>query len=174
MVFRNSSLWACQTAFLPFGAPTRSAVQWWQFTPAGTVQQFGRVDDVGGTTFFAFPSIAVNSQSDLLLGFSSFSASQFASGSYAFRAGSDPANTLRDPVILKAGEATYVKRFSGTRNRWGDFSNTVVDPANDLDFWTIQEYAAAHFQNDDSKWGTWWGKVSVSPAKKRRGQLITP
>ena len=28
-------------------------------------------------------------------------------------------------------------------NRWGDYSSTVVDPVNDTDFWTVQEYAGA-------------------------------
>ncbi|MGH9581084.1 MAG: putative Ig domain-containing protein, partial [Terriglobales bacterium] len=49
VIYRNGSLWASQTVFLPAGGPpTRSAAQWWQFTPAGAVQQFGRVE--GGKT----------------------------------------------------------------------------------------------------------------------------
>jgi hypothetical protein len=173
VVYRNSSLWAAQNVFLPANAPTRTAAQWWQFTPAGTLQQLGRVDDATGTVFFAYPSIAVNSRNDAVIGFSSFSGSQFASAGYAFRASTDAANTMRDPVLLKAGEATYFKTFSGTRNRWGDYSATVVDPVNDLEFWTIQEYASSpDFPNGDDRWGTWWGKVSP-PRDKGRGQLTS-
>ncbi|MBI3895260.1 MAG: hypothetical protein HY313_04960 [Acidobacteria bacterium] len=48
-----------------------------------------------------------------------------------------------------------------------------MDPANDLDFWTIQEYAASpKFANGDDRWGTWWGKI-VPSSKKRRGQLTS-
>ncbi|MBI4479818.1 MAG: hypothetical protein HY651_07315 [Acidobacteria bacterium] len=176
MVYRSGSLWAAHNVFLPpGGAPTRTAAQWWQFTPAGVLQQAGRVDDGTGTIFYAYPSIAVNSQNDALLGFSSFSESQFASAGYAFRFAADAVNTMRDPVMLKAGEASYFKTLSGTKNRWGDYSSTVVDPVNDLDFWTIQEYASSpDFPNGDDRWGTWWGKVSpTTTVTRRRGQIVS-
>ena len=169
VVYRNGSLWATHTIFLPAGgAPTRSSVQWWQIapnnppaTPPGIVQS-GRVDDPSGVNFYAFPSIAVNQNSDLLLGYSRFSASQYASGNYAFRAASDPPGTLRTDTVMKAGEAPYYKVFSSLRNRWGDYSHTYVDPVNDRDFWTIQEYAAPHLDGYD-RWGTWWGKLVPPP-----------
>jgi len=172
VVYRNGSLWAAQNAFLPVASPTHTAAQWWQFKPDGTVQQFGRVEDSTGTVFFAFPTIAVNAQNDALLGYSSFSSSQFASADYSVRLASDPPNTMRSDALLKAGEAIYFKTFGGTQNRWGDYSNTVVDPVNDLDMWTIQEYASSpNFPNGDNRWGTWWGKIT--PQKKRRGQLVS-
>jgi hypothetical protein len=42
------------------------------------------------------------------------------------------------------------------RNSWGDFSSAVVDPLNDVDLWTFQEYAELPGQLGD-RWGTWWG-----------------
>jgi hypothetical protein len=172
VIYRNGSLWAAQNAFLPASKPTRTAAQWWQLKPDGTVQQFGRVDDPTGVLFFAYPTIAVNAQNDALLGYSRFSASQFASADYSVRFASDPPNTMRSDVLLKAGEALYFKTFGDTQNRWGDYSNTVVDPVNDVDMWTIQEYASSpNFSNGDNRWGTWWGKIT--PQKKRRGQLIS-
>jgi hypothetical protein len=163
VVYRNGSIWAAQNAFLPAGNPTRTAAQWWQFLPAGTLQQFGRVDDPAGTVFYAYPTIAVNKENDVM---------QFVSASYSFRFGADPVNMLRSDTLLKAGEASYYKTFSDVPNRWGDFSNTVVDPSNDLDFWTIQEYAASpKFANGDDRWGTWWGRVS--PLKKKGGQITS-
>ncbi len=176
LIYRNGTLWASQAAFLPAAAPTRTAAQWWEFNTAGAVQQFGRVDDAGGNIFYAFPSIAVNANSDVLLGFSVFSATTFAGGGYVFRDAADAVGTMRDPVTFKAGEAIYVKRFSGSRNRWGDYSSTVVDPVNDTDFWTIQEYASSpNFPDGDNRWGTWWAKVQLTlPApQKRRGQTIS-
>lgn len=167
VVYRNASLWATQAAFLPAGTPTRSAVQWWQFQPNGTLQQFGRVDDSSGVNFFAFPSIAVNSQNDVLLGYACFSANTFASACYSFRDSGDAANTLRDSVLLKSGEQTYFKTFGGGQNRWGDYSAAQVDPVNDLDFWTLQEYASSPdfpFVDNNDRWGTWWGKVLASGA----------
>lgn len=75
----------------------------------------------------------------------------------------DPANTLQDPRLFKAGEAPYARAgtnfFSG--NSWGNYSATVVDPANDLDMWTLQEYAASPVAGAD-RWGTWWARVEVT------------
>jgi hypothetical protein len=47
-------------------------------------------------------------------------------------------------------------------NRWGDFNETSVDPADDLTFWTVQEYAEPQLSPDcptdfTGLWGTWWG-----------------
>jgi hypothetical protein len=167
VVYRNGSLWCVQTLFLPAGtSPTRSAIQWWQINPANnSIQQRGRIDDPTGNTFYAFPSIAVNKDNDVLIGYSRYSASQYVTANYSFRAGTDPLNTLRDDTVLKAGEASYFRTGSVTppRNRWGDYSNSVVDPANDKDMWTIQEYAATPVNGSD-KWGTWWGRVSLTAA----------
>jgi hypothetical protein len=75
---------------------------------------------------------------------------------------------MRDPFIYKTGEDYYHKTFSGTRNRWGDYSKAQVDPSNDLDLWTVQEYAKARVGTDDgntgsnsSRWGTWWARLGL-------------
>lgn len=161
--YRNGSLWCSQTVFLPVGTPTRAAVQWWQINPAtGEVEQVGRIDDPTGAKFFAYPSIAANASNDVLVGYSRFSTSQYASGNYSFRYADDLPNMLRADTVLKAGEGPYYSTASGA-NRWGDFSATVVDPVNNLSFWTIQEYAGAPVGNPSSsssgRWGTWWGRI---------------
>ena len=161
--FRNGSLWASHTTFLPAGAPTHCVAQWWQFLPNGTVQQFGRVEDPTGNLFFAYPSLAVNANDDMLLGYSRLSKSQFASGNYSFRFGTDAPNTLRTDAILRAGDAVYSK-VAGGNNRWGDYSATCVDPVNDLSLWTLQEFAA-----DNNNWGTWWGRIDANPAAVKLG-----
>ncbi len=165
VVFRNGSLWATHSVVNPTsGTPTNNAVQWWQINPAnGGVIQVGRIQE--SSRFFAFPSIAVNQNNDVLVGYSSFASSQFAAANYSFRAAADAPGTMRDPATLKAGEDCYYKTFSGTRNRWGDYSNTVVDPTDDTSFWTIQEYAAQSSPagvctNGSGRWATWWGKIS--------------
>ncbi len=173
-LYRNGSLWCSQTVFLPAGpSPTRSAAQWWQLSPTGTVQQFGRVDDGTGTNFYAFPTIAVNAANDVLLGYSCFSGATFASACYSFRGGTDAANTLRDNALMKAGEGIYHKTFGGGENRWGDYSNAAVDPVDDQTMWTIQEYAATPVSTGDGsgRWGTWW--VKIPGTKKRRGQVTS-
>ena len=164
VVYRGGSLWCAHTIFLPNTAsPTRSAVQWWELAPAGTVKQRGRVNDSTGQKFYAFPSIAVNKNKDVLIGYSRFSSQQYASANYSFRAGTDPVNTLREDRVLKAGSAPYEKDFGSGRNRWGDYSSTVVDPLNDVDMWTVQEHAAA-VSGGTSRWGTWWGLIKPGPS----------
>jgi subtilisin-like proprotein convertase family protein len=170
VVYRSGSLWCAHTIFLTSETRARSAVQWWQLSPTGTIQQRGRIDDESGQIFYAYPSIAVNKNKDVLIGFSRFSSQQYASANYAFRASTDPLNTLRGDVVLKAGSAPYYKTLTGTRNRWGDYSSTVVDPVNDLDMWTIQEYAAP--VSGMSRWGTWWGRISLGPTQPAPDVLL--
>ena len=159
VVFRNGNIWGAHTVFLPAASPTHTAVQWWQISTAGVVLQRGRIEDptasASSGSFFAFPSLAVNVNNDMLIGYSRFGAAQFASANYSFRDAGDPANTLRDDTVLKAGLATYSKTGTGTSNRWGDYSSTVVDPVNDTDMWTIQEYA----DSPSDRWATWWGRI---------------
>ena len=160
VVFRNGLITAAHTLFLPAGgAPTRSAIQWWQLTTDGSVVSRGRLDDSSGGTFYAFPSVAPNRNNDLLIGFSTFSAQTFASGGYVFRAASDAPGSLRDAALLKSGEAVYVRTGSSKRNRWGDYSSSGIDPVNGLDLWTIQEFAGSAANPTLSNWGTWWGRI---------------
>jgi len=174
VVYRNGSLWTVHTVFLPSTGVTRSAVQWWQLSTTGTVQQIGRIDDSTGTDFYAYPSIAVNRQNDLLLGFSHFSASIFAEAAYAFAPFNAGTNTIQSPFTYKLGEAFYDVLLS-TRNRWGDYSATMVDPVNDLDFWTLQEYASSInlCSTCTGGWGTWWAKLAIPPSKKRLVQVTS-
>jgi hypothetical protein len=161
VVQRNGTLWASQHVFLPVNAPTRAAAQWWQITTTGQRLQFSRVDDPSGNVMYGYPSIDVNANNDVMLGFSAFCASFNPSAAYAFHRATDAPNTTSSAVIYKFGESAWVKYDSYGRNRWGDYSATSVDPANDADFWTIQEYAASQVSGT-SKWGTWWTHVPVT------------
>ncbi|MGC2275358.1 MAG: hypothetical protein WA571_05040 [Candidatus Binatus sp.] len=167
-VYRNGSLWAAQTVYLPAtGTPTRASAQWWQINTAsgsvGVVQQLGKRDDPKNAFDYAYPTLDVNANDDMMLGYSRFGASQYASANYSIRLHGDAPNTLEADTVFKAGEAPYFKDFGTGDNRWGDYSNVAVDPINDIDLWTIQEYAGT-----DNTWGTWWGTVALS------GKVATP
>ena len=183
VVYRNGSIWAAQNVFLPVvnpSAPTHTAAQWWQFLPNGTVQQFGRVEDTTAAFFYAYPSLAVNKQNDVLLGFTCFAATIYPSACYSFHAAGDAAGSMRDPVNYHNGDSFYYIIDPNNLNRWGDYSSTVVDPLNDTDFWTLQEYAAAptfpkhppQSPNGDA-WGTWWANLMVTSTKKRLVQVTS-
>lgn len=167
VVYRSGSLWCAHTIFLPANNPTRAAVQWWQISTNGNVSQQGRFDDSSGATMYAFPSIAVNKFGDVLIGYSRFATNQYAAAAYSFHALNDPQSTLEPEYIYKSGESPYWKQEGSPyyRNRWGDYSMTWVDPVNDADFWTIQEYAAQYsgtLTNRSGRWGVWWANVRVA------------
>jgi hypothetical protein len=163
-VYRDGSIWCTHTVFLPAINPTRSAVQWWQIRTNGSVMQRGLIGGITDTNFYAFPSIGVNRFNDVLIGYSRFSSNQYPSANYSFRPFYDAPCTLRKDRVLKAGESFYVLNTTGL-NRWGDYSATVVDPVNDIDLWTIQEYAMPHvntgLEDSDGRWSTWWGKITL-------------
>lgn len=158
LIYRNGSLWAAHTVFVPAGgSPTRGAIQWYQITTNGVFLQKGRIEDQTGKLFYGYPSIAVNQLNDALVGYARFSTSEYASAYYSIRSHSDSTNTFQADRLLKAGNASFERSVPPLR--WGDHSSTVVDPVNDLDFWTIQEFATSTDVAPTSRWGTWWGRV---------------
>ncbi|MDP6381065.1 MAG: PEP-CTERM sorting domain-containing protein, partial [Phycisphaerae bacterium] len=44
--------------------------------------------------------------------------------------------------LLKQGTSSYERLDGIGRNRWGDYSATVVDPDDPMVFWTFQEWAS--------------------------------
>jgi hypothetical protein len=174
VVFRNGKIYYPQTIALPTGGITnnsRFVAQWTALNADGTFSDGGRLEDatatrINGGKHYGYASLSVNKNNDMILGFSEFESDDYADAGYAVRFGGDPAGTLRDPVIYKEGEDYYQKTFSGTRNRWGDYSHSVVDPVNDVDLWTLQEYARLRVGttgqgSNDSRWGTWWAKLNI-------------
>ena len=155
VVQRHDRLYAVHTVFLPETGPDRSAVQWLEITlddpPA--VANHGFIEDPAGGEFYAYPSVAVNGQHDVLIGMAAFSDNIHASGAYAIQ----PAGqSFGAPTVFAPGENTYELTFRGNRNRWGDYSATQVDPEDDLSFWTIQEYAGATVNT----WRTKWARIT--------------
>lgn len=116
------------------------------------VNALGRVDDPSAATCFAFPTVAVNARGDILMGCAHFTGASHPSAAYVFKPSGGSAQT---PVVFAPGLATYLKTGSGATNRWGDYSATQVDPVNDPDFWTVQEYA----ETPANTWGTMWAHV---------------
>jgi hypothetical protein len=172
VVFRSGHVYHAQAIALPPGGTgygTHTAVQWVELDTTGAFVQGGRIEDNralpwNGGHSYAFPSIAVNAREDVLVGFSEFESDDFIDAAYAFRAGTDPPGTMREPVTLKDGEGPYYKTRGGL-NRWGDYSGAQVDPSDDLSLWTVQEYPRIPVGRGDGsgRWGTWWGRVGGGP-----------
>ena len=160
---RNGKLWCAYNAFFPAtGTVTRCSAMWWEVDTLGTVNQVGKVDDPTNATFYAFPSIAVNNNGDALMGFAYLSTTLHPSAGYAMHMASDPADSMRPPVIFRHGQKSYYQTFGGSQDRWGDYSSTCIDPRNNLDFWTIQESVPNYSGSiSNSVWDTWWAYVQV-------------
>jgi hypothetical protein len=151
-VYRAGSIWGTHEV-QPVTGPVRSAVQWWRLSPQGQLQDFGRIDDPSGTVYYGMASVGVNKNSDALIGYTRFSADSEPSAGYAFRGSTDPAGTFRPGTVYQNGTGPY------TANRWGDYSHTLVDPSDDLTFWTVQETS-----NGSPGWDTWWAEVQPESA----------
>jgi len=156
---RNGHVYATHT--VSNATNTRTEVAWYEIVPSSppTLAQEGRVSDP--TRFYYYPSIAVNMNGDVALGFSgsdNTAPAEFPGAYYTSRLNSDPSGFTQTVGLLKAGLAPYFKTGQGgTDNRWGDFSATMVDPTDNLTFWTLQEYAQT-----GNQWGTWWGSFRLT------------
>ncbi len=174
-VFRNNNIWYAQGVALPAGSPTHEAAQWVRLNTSGNDVDGGRIEDptatsTNGGKWYSRPSISVNALNDALLGYSQFASNQFPAAGYSFRKSTDAAGTFRDPFVFKAGEGFYWKTFQcgnpAALNRWGDYSNTQVDPSDDISLWTLQEYSKpegspfAATGCNSGVWSTWWAKVT--------------
>lgn len=157
VVNRGGTLYGCHTVYLPTGAGTRSAVQWWEISTASWSASLGLLDDPAGATFYAFPSMAINKAGDILIGHARFSTLTHPSGAYLLVPAGGGAQVA---AVFAPGQATYVQRFGGPKNRWGDYSATQVDHRDDASFWTIQEYASP----TADKWATKIAKITPPPA----------
>jgi uncharacterized protein (TIGR03437 family) len=167
-LMRGGKIWCAHTIFLPYGAPARASAQWFEIDPVSSppqVVQRGRIDDPTNTYFYAYPTIAVNQNNDALIGYTRLSSNDYASAEFSFRTDKDPPNTMQPDVMFKRGEAPYVAVGStSNNNRWGDYSATLVDPADNLGFWTLQEYAATPPQGRSREFATWWAQVPAPSA----------
>ncbi|MBD3292864.1 MAG: PEP-CTERM sorting domain-containing protein [Armatimonadia bacterium] len=145
VILINGSYWGTQAVT----RNGRSAIRWFEIDQSTyTVVQEGFIED--SVLDLYYPSIAVSEDGFAAIGCSGSSASQFASAYVVHGEMQAGVMEFGDPVLIEAGSATYRRLDSRNRNRWGDYSATVIDPYNPRVFWTFQEYA--HSQNE---WATW-------------------
>ena len=172
-VWRNNKLYLTATVVPGSGTDTGQATAHWFKFDTSTLTAFTLVDqgNVGGEDIAAgaytfFPSVAVNKRGDMAIGFAASASTIYPGAYYVYRKSSDAAGTVRAAGTIAAGLDYYVRKFGGSRNRWGDYTGTSVDPADDLSFWVFNEYALAKGTNlgdasDLGRWGTYWGKIQM-------------
>jgi hypothetical protein len=116
-------------------------------------------EDIATGTYTTFPSIAVNSIGDVVVGFSA-SASSIYAGAY-FVTKDWYFVTISETQEVKAGVDSYVRTFGGGRNRWGDYSAAALDPA-DACFWVYNQWAdtqGTKIRGESGQWGTAYAKT---------------
>jgi len=90
---------------------------------------------------FWMDSVAGSGQGHMALGCSFASPAEFAGVAVAGRLRTDTLGSTQAATIALPGVDFYNEPDSTGRNRWGDYSQTVVDPNDDMTMWTFQEYA---------------------------------
>ena len=107
--------------------------------------------------FFWIPSIATNGQGHASLNSSAAGSTNHPEVASTGRLATDPTGTTEPFDITQASTFTYALG-SGQPKRWGDYSQTVVDPTDNQTFWTFQEYA-----NANNSWGVQVIKLLAPP-----------
>jgi hypothetical protein len=178
-VWRDNSLWSTAQVVPPSGDDAGEATaHWWEVdtsTPASlSVSQQGNVggEDIAAGTYTFFPSIAVDGNGNMGIGFAASSAGMYCGAYYTGRLASDSPGTVQSTEVLAAGLDYYVRTFGSGRNRWGDYTGISVDPSDDETFWVFNEYALTRgtvIDSEDGRWGTRFGAFEIcvnDPARK--------
>ena len=143
-----SSLWTAHnievnTSGVANSAGNRNGSRWYQIdnlvtTPSLT--QSGTLFDpaVGNPRGYWIPSIATSGQGHSVIGSSTAAANQRADCGVSGRYRSDALGTQQSYVLATASTSAYDQ--AGNPERWGDFSQVIVDPLDDMTIWTFQEY----------------------------------
>jgi hypothetical protein len=124
----------------------RSAVRWYQLNVNGntlSLNQSGTMFDNGSTRrSYWMGSVAGTGQGHAAVGATMAGPDDFANVAIAGRYGSTPSGTLFAPVMATNFEAIFNLQADETVQRWGDYSQTVVDPGDDMTLWTFQQFTS--------------------------------
>jgi hypothetical protein len=131
----------------------RDGARWYQLGNLGgtpSLIQSGTLFDNASRNprYFWIPSIAMNGQGHASLNASVAGSGRFAGIASSAHLASDPLGTTEPFDQLQSGVSYGNTEQGNAPSRWGDYSQTVVDPTDNQTFWTFQEYA---FGNLD--WG---------------------
>lgn len=146
--FYNGKLYVTHGAGLPAATPDRAAFAWYELTPSTPSLNRGGVIDPGTSTKDnAYGTVApaqTGESAPPLIGGATFTSdASFLSASAWGVDFNSSVPTLPESNIYSAGAANYFKDFGSGTNRWGDYSQSMVDPSEPTRVWTIQERCSA-------------------------------
>ncbi|HMQ69594.1 MAG TPA: hypothetical protein PKA90_11705 [Ignavibacteria bacterium] len=125
---------------------SRDAGRWYEITNLTTtpsINQSGTLYDPAGSSarYYWIPSVAMSGQGHMAMGCSSAGSGRRAEIYTAGRFRTDPLGTIQSSILAQSSSTGY--SVQGGTQRWGDYSQTVVDPNDDMTMWTFQEYCDA-------------------------------
>src|SRR3954452_15459182 len=138
-----------------------AAPRWYQLnvtggTVASTIAQAATWDPDGANVIHRWmPSLAVNRNGDMALGYSTSSTTTKPAIKYAGRLAADPINTFsQTEQLLIQGTGTQVGNCGTSAcTRWGDYSAMTLDP-DGCTFWYTNEYYAVDGLNHQTRIGS--------------------
>jgi subtilase family serine protease len=130
----------------------RNGSRWYEITgmtSTPTVNQSGTLFDAASSNPLGFwiPSVAMSGQGHMALGSSRAGVNNRAEIVVAGRLTTDTLGTIQAPTLAQLSSTAY-NVGSPIPQRWGDYSQVVVDPNDDMTMWTFQEYC-----NATNSWG---------------------
>ncbi len=145
--FGQESLWLAQT--VESGGFT--GIRWYQLdVTGGTISLSPRQSATylpSDSVYRWLPSLAVDLQGNMAIGYSASSSSINPGIRYVGRLATDALNTLgQGESTLQSGTGSQT-----TNSGWGGASSMTVDPVDDCTFWYTNEY---YVSNSDTNWQT--------------------
>jgi carboxypeptidase family protein/F5/8 type C domain-containing protein len=140
------AVWLTHTVANPSNSALTSP-RWYQLNvTGGTVVTSGPVQQStwgpDSTVARWMPSLAVDKDGNMAIGYSASSSTLFPAIRYAGRLATDPAGTLgqSETSLIEGGAAQCCSFSSGAlNNRWGDYSAMTIDP-DGCTFWYTNEF----------------------------------
>jgi hypothetical protein len=156
-VLRNGRLWTTHQfevngSGVAQSGGGRNAVRWYEVQNLGgspSLVQSGTVFDPSGSNpaSFWFGAIMPSGQGHVALGMSTAGPATRVNAAVTGRLATDPPGTMNGTPIVYSPNTSFAYNVQGppdTRQRWGDYSYTSVDPDDDMTLWTLQEFVDAN------------------------------
>ena len=146
LAYRNNGTQAVPQESLVVSGPSagsdanHGAVEWFEFRNAGssttqpTLFQSGTYDP--DSSYRWLPSIAMDKDGNIALGYSKSSTTVFPGIYLTGRLATDSAGTMGAETEMQAGIGAQL----GAGNRWGDYSAMTLDPIDQCTFYYTNEY----------------------------------
>jgi len=118
-----------------------SGVRWYEIrSPNTTPTIFQHGTLTSGSTSLWMGSIAMDKVGDMALGFSESSSTIHPTIVFTGRVPSDALGTMEAITTIHAGTGSQTGGFASAGDRWGDYTDMVIDPSDDCTFWYVNQY----------------------------------